>query len=180
MTATRSAAGAGRWLALMLIAAAGAVFGGCASGGTGAGPRAAEAQIRERIASIREAILAKRAEGIVHWGTADWSFAPADGKTYDRAAYLQRADGLFARIVAIESLETVVDRVAVHDEVAEVEITQTMVRRERPADRPVDGKVTRVWLHYREHQMWVRAAAGDWRVRRVEFMAPAERRELGE
>lgn len=172
MRTQRGIAGTSWWLALVL--ALGAALPGCSTHRSAG----AEAQIRERIASIREAILAKRAEGIVQWGTADWSFAPADGKTYDRAAYLQRAKDLFARTVAIESLETVVDRVAVDGARAEVEITQTMVRRERPADRPLDGPVTRVRLHYRERQAWVRAAPGDWRVRRVEFVAPAERREL--
>ena len=174
MKTKRRGSGPWRWLVL----AAGVAAAGYATGGPESAARQAEAQIRERIASIREAILAKRAEGIVQWGTTDWSFAPGDGKTYDRAAYLQRAKDLFARTVAIESLETVVDRVAVAGATAEVEITQTMVRRERPADRPVDGPVTRVRLYYRERQAWVRAAAGDWRVRRVEFIAPAERREL--
>lgn len=164
------------WLAGLVSGWGWLLLMGCvAANGPGQSP---EAQIRERVASIREAILAKSASGIVRWGTADWSFAPADGQSYDRDAYLRRTEALFARIEEIESLETRVDRVTVHDEVAEVEITQTMVRRERPADRPRDGKVSRVWLHYREHQMWVRVAPGDWRVRRVEFMGVPERREL--
>lgn len=138
-------------------------------------PAAAEAQIRERIESIRLSILAKSADGIVRWGTADWSFTGGDGQTYDRAGYLRRTAGLFARIEQIESLDTVIDRVAVRRDEAEVELTQTMVRRERPAE---SGGAKRWWLRYREHQVWVFRGADGWRVRRVEFVGAPERREL--
>lgn len=139
-------------------------------------PAAAEAQIRERIASIRAAIVAKSAEGIVRWGTADWSFTGADGQTYDRAGYLRRTAGLFAQVEQIESLQTMVDRVAVRGGEADLELTQTMVRRERPAEAGGAGK--RWWLRYREHQVWVFRGADGWRVRRVEFIGAPERREL--
>lgn len=133
-----------------------------------------ETQIRERIASIRAAILARQPEGIVRWGTDDWSFTGPDGKTFDRAAYLERTRGLMERIVAVDSLDTHVDRIALIGATAEVEITQTMERRERD---PATGQVTRLRLRYRERHDWVRATDG-WRVRRVAFLGPPERTVL--
>lgn len=159
------------WLALVVM-----VCAGCDEAGPGA-DRAAEAQIRERIETIREAIRVKSAAGIVRWGTPDWNFTGADGKTYDRAAYLQRTEGLFARIEKVESLETAVERVKVTGATAEVELTQTMIRRERGAEAAA-GKSVRLWLRYRERQTWIRAGESDWRVQRVEFIGTPERKEL--
>lgn len=129
------------------------------------------AQIRERIASIRTAILARQPEGIVHWGTPDWTFTGPDGTTVDRTAYLARARTLFTRITAVDSLDTQVDRVAVHGDTADVEITQTMRRHEQG---PEPGAVSDVWIRYRERHDWVRTADG-WRVRRVAFLGTPER-----
>lgn len=134
-------------------------------------PEKAEAQIRERIFSIRDAIRAKQPEGIVRWGTPEWSFTGADGKTFDRESYLVRARGLFAGLISLDSLETSVDRVEVQGDTAEVEITQVMERHER---NPATGHVEHVRLRYRERQEWVRASDG-WRVRSVAFLGVPER-----
>jgi ketosteroid isomerase-like protein len=131
----------------------------------------ADQQIRERIASIRTAILERRAEGIVHWGTDDWSFTGPDGKSVDKAAYLERAKGLMQRVVSVDSLETKVDQVVVHGETADVEITQTMERHEREA---ATGNVLHLRLRYREHHVWVRASDG-WRVKSVAFIGAVDR-----
>ncbi len=135
---------------------------------------AAETQIRSRIASIREAILARSAEGIVHWATGDWSFTGADGVKFDRAGYLARTTALFARVPAIESLDTQVDRLEIHGDSADIEITQTMVRREID---PATKAETRVWLRYREKHRWV-AVARDWRVQAVAFIGQPERKNI--
>lgn len=134
----------------------------------------AEAQIRERIFSIRDSIRLKQAEGIVRWGTPDWTFTGPDGKIFDRPAYLVRARSLFERIPVLDSLETTVDRVDVRGDVAEVEITQLMERHERD---PVTGAVAHVRLRYREHHDWLRTGDG-WRVRSVRFIGPPERTML--
>ncbi len=139
-----------------------------------AGPAAAEAQIRERILSIRDAIRAKQPAGIIRWGTPDWLFTGPDGKDYDRAAYLERAKGLFGRIVTLDSLETTIDKVVVSKDTADVEITQVMERHERD---PATGRVLHLRLRYREHHDWVRTDDG-WRVRRVRFLGAPERTEL--
>ncbi len=151
---------------------------GCALAGLLAGcvlmaPRA-EDQIRERIYSIRDSIRAKQAEGIVRWGTDDWSFTGPDGRRYDRAAYLVRARGLFERTVSVDSLETAVDRIELRGDRAEVEITQRMERHERD---PATGGVQHVRLLYREHHDWVKGADG-WRVRTVRFLGAPERTVL--
>jgi len=153
--------------ALLLLALAFAA--GCATPA-----QRAEAQIRERIMSIRDAIRARQAEGIVRWGTADWSFTGPDGKALDRAAYLIRARGLFERITALDSLETTVERVDIRGDSAEVEITQRMERHERDS---ATGRVDHVRLRYREHHDWLRAADG-WRVRAVRFIGTPERTVL--
>jgi len=129
-----------------------AIFSGCMMS-------VAEVQIRERIASIRSAILAKRAEGIVEFGTPDWSFRTADGKAFDRAAYLARVEKLFAE-VEIESLDTKVERVFAGNGRAEVELVQTMVRTEPEGA----GARTRWKVSYREHQEWVRSPTRGWLV----------------
>ena len=119
-------------------------FAGCST--SPAAAPTGEAQIRERIASIRASILAKNPDGIVAWGTPDWSFTGPDAKTYDRAAYLVRTRGLMDRLVAVHSLDTAVDKVEFHGDTADVELTQTMERSEKDA---ASGVVTRVWLRYR-------------------------------
>lgn len=139
---------------------------GCSSSGT------AEKQIRERILSIREAILAKRAEGIVEFGTPDWRFDSADHKSYDRASYLARTKKLFAD-VQIESLETRIDRIDRHDSRAEVSLTQTMIRTETDPS----GTVTRWRVRYRERQEWIETAARGWLVTHVSAFA-LEREKL--
>lgn len=135
----------------------------------------ADAQIRERIFSIRDAIRAREPEGIVRWGTTDWTFTGPDGQAYDRAAYLVRARGLFARTVTLDSLETTVDRLEVRDDSAEVEITQVMERHERSADGTA---IEHVRLRYRERHEWRRGPDG-WRVRAVRFLGAPERTLLG-
>ncbi len=164
------------FVALLLVA-----FGlaGCqATAPSSAGPRdpaVARAEISGRIASIRDAILARSAAGIVAPGTADWTFTGPDGATLDRAAFVARTEALFARIVSIESLDTAVDRLAFADAAtADVEITQTMVRTERGASGTPD---TRLWLRYRERHRWVKTDTG-WRVRAVAFIGTPERRPL--
>ena len=162
-----SAPAVASWLGLMMLVV-GFFVAGCATT-----TEHAEAQIRERIFSIRDAIRAKEPEGIVRWGTPDWSFTGPDGKTFDREKYLVRARGLFAGLVSLDSLETTVDRVEVDEKrgAAEVEITQVMERHERNA---TTGQVEHVRLRYRERHMWVRASDG-WRVRRVAFLGAPER-----
>lgn len=149
------AGAAGAWL---LLAA-------CATG-----PSPGDTQIRERLAAIRTAILARQPEGIVRWGTEDWTMVDAAGQSFDRAAYLVRVRGLFERLEAIESLDTRIDRLALAGDRAVVELTQTMVRRERDAA----GRVTRAQVRYREAQDWVRVA-GEWRMRQVRFVGAMER-----
>jgi hypothetical protein len=162
---------------VFLVAAGLAVLAGCATA-EGPEPRGAAAvrqEIAGKIAGIRDAILAKSAEGIVRPGTDDWSFTGPDGVTFDRKGFVTRTEALFARVVAIESLTTDVDRIGfASPTTAEVEITQTMVRSERAADT---GAVTRLWLRYRERHAWVRTPTG-WRVRKVEFIGTPERRVL--
>lgn len=116
------------------------------------------AQIRERIATIRAAILTKDVEGIFRWGTPDWSFTAPDGRVYDRTAYRERTTKLFAA-VEIESLETDVRQVHVDGVHADVWLQQTMVRTETDAS----GTRTRWRVTYGEDQEWVRVSDG-WRV----------------
>lgn len=154
----------------------GALLAGCTApaGSNGAGADHDSAEIRSRIASIREAILVKSAAGIVRDSTDDYALVGADGVRVDRAAFVTRTEALFARVLAIESLETAVDRIALTGDRAVVEITQTMVRRERPA---AGGSPVRLWLRYREQHTWVRTAKG-WQVREVLFLGTPERRTL--
>lgn len=160
-------------LAVGLLAAA--VVTGCATQADPAARLAADqAEIRERVAAIREAILAKSAEGIVRDSTPEYQFTGPDGVAFDRAGFVARTRALMTRIVAIESLETHVDRVAVDGDAAALEITQTMVRTESPAG---GGEAVRLWLRYRENHTWVRTPEG-WRVRSVEFLGTPERRIL--
>jgi len=135
------------------------LLGGCAGFMRVMNPE--EAQIRERIASIRIAILAKNVEGVFRWGTPDWRFKAPDGKIYDRDAYRERTTKLFAAI-EIESLETEVFRVSIQDAHAEVGLNQTMVRAETDAS----GARVRWLVKYSEAQEWVRVVDG-WRVARV-------------
>ena len=159
----------GKWvLSVPLFACV--VLLGCASTGADA-----ERQIRERIASIRTAILAKEPEGIIHWGTDDWTFVGPEGKAYDKAAYLVRARDLFNRIVTVDALDTKVDKIVVQGDTAEVEITQTMERHERDL---ATEKILHLRLRYRETHQWVRIA-GEWRVRSVAFLGTPERTEIG-
>ncbi|MEI6670040.1 MAG: nuclear transport factor 2 family protein [Acidobacteriota bacterium] len=133
-----------------------------------------ENQIRERIASIRTAIVAKQAEGIVRWGTDDWTFTGPDATAYDKTAYLARTQALMARIVNVDALDTHVDRIDLRGDTADVEITQTMERHERDAST---ANVLHVRLRYREHHVWVRASDG-WRVKSVSFIGTPERELL--
>jgi len=161
---------------LFLVAAwiAWGLLTGCTTP-TGNAGRDAE-EIRTRIAAIRDAILVKSAEGIVRDSTDDYALVGADGIRVDRRAFVTRTEALFARVIAIESLDTVVDRVALTGASAIVEITQTMVRREHPA---AGGNPVRLWLRYREQHTWVRTAKG-WQVREVLFLGTPERRTLPE
>lgn len=138
------------------------------------GATADRAEIESRIASIRDSILARRAEGIVRYGTDDWSFTGPDGVTFNRASYLVRAEALFARVPVIESLETKIDRLVTAAATAEVEITQTMVRREID---PATKTESRVWLRYREKHLWLKTDRG-WCVQRVAFLGTPERQAL--
>ena len=133
-----------------------------------------EQQIRDRIDSIRRAIIARQAEGIVRWGTDDWSFTGPDGVSVDKATYLARARGLMDRIVTVDALETTVDRIDIHGRTADVEITQAMERHERDADH---GTVVHLTLRYRERHAWVRTSDG-WRVKTVSFIGAPERTVL--
>lgn len=135
-----------------------------------------EGQIRARLGSIRRAILAKDGAGIVRWATADWAFVDHTGRSFNQAEYLERVRGLFATVVAIDRLDTHVDRIAIAGASATVEISQHMERRE---PGPGGNRVVRVRLRYREVQTWV-LVAGEWRVRRVEFVGAPERTELGD
>lgn len=132
----------------------------------------AEKQIRERIFSIRASILAKRAEGIVEFGTPDWRFDGPDGKSYDRAAYLARTARLFAGI-EIESLDTHIDSCRMRDARAEIMLTQTMVRIETDAA----GVRARWKVRYREKQEWVETRTRGWLVTSVMVFHP-EREKL--
>jgi hypothetical protein len=130
--------------------------------------------IRTRIASIRDSILARSAEGIVRDGTDDWSFTGPDGVKFDRAGFIVRTKALFARVTVIESLETAVDQIVLGRDTADVEITQTMVRQEKD---PATQAVTRLWLRYREKHRWVNTSRG-WCVQNVAFIGSPERRVL--
>jgi hypothetical protein len=136
--------------------------------------QAADTQIRERVASIRDAILAKNAEGVVKWGTDDWEMRAADGTRFDRSSYLTRTKALMDRVASIDSLTTTIDSLVVNANEATVEITQLMERHERPAS---GGAVQHVRLKYRERHTWVRATDG-WRVRLVVMLPGAEREVL--
>ena len=139
------------------------------------GADAGEKEIRSAIAGIRSAILERSAAGIVKSSTPDWTFTGPDGVSFDRAGFIARTEALFARVVAIESLDTAVDRIAFPDPTtADVTITQTMVRAERSADTAV---VTRLRLRYSEQHAWVRTEQG-WRVRQVRFIGTPERTVL--
>lgn len=130
----------------------------------GAAP--AERQIRERIALIRESILARNAEGIVRHGTPDWSFITPDGARVDRTGFIERTRRLFANS-EIESLQTDIFAVSVHGERANVQLRQQMVRTEKDAA----GQSQRWRVTYREGQEWVRTTEG-WCVARVEVYSP--------
>jgi hypothetical protein len=142
----------------------------------GGQPSQAELQIRERIASIRAAILARQAEGIVRWGTPDWQMIAADGTRYDKAAYLVRARALMDRIVTVDSLTTAIDAVATTPTDATVELTQTMERHERDA---ASGAVVHLRMKYRERHTWVKTDDG-WRVKVVLMLPGAERQVLND
>ncbi len=167
-----------RWLQRTSLVTLLAVLclGGCSTSQRGLpSPEADQQEIAAKIAGIREAILAKSAAGIVQSGTPDWQFTGPDGVSFDRAGFIVRTEALFARVVAIESLETHVDSIVpAGADVAEVEITQTMVRAERAAGT---GGVARFLIRYREHHHWVRTPDG-WRVQRVRFIGTPERTPL--
>lgn len=164
------------WLIQVAAWIIGALLTGChgPAGSTGAHTDRDAAEIRSRIAAIREAILIKSAAGIVRDSTNDYALVGTDGIRMDRTAFVTRTEALFARIIAIESLETTVDRIAITGDRAIAEITQTMVRRERPA---AGGEPVRLWLRYREQHAWVRTNKG-WQVREVLFLGTPERRTL--
>lgn len=149
---------------------------GCAvqNGAPAVGSDDAQQQIRTRIASIRDSILARSADGIVRDGTDDWSFTGPDGVKFDRAGFIVRTKALFARVTVIESLETAVDQIVLGRDTADVEITQTMVRQEKD---PTTQAVTRLWLRYREKHRWVKTSRG-WCVQNVAFIGSPERRVL--
>lgn len=134
---------------------------------------APEKQIRERIAAMGDAIRAERAEGILEFATPDWLFDASDGRTYDRAAHLERTKQLFAGN-EIEALHTRLDRFDRHDARMEVWLTQTMVREE--TDR--EGNRTRWRLVYRERQDWVETRSRGWLVARVVLLHTPERTKL--
>jgi ketosteroid isomerase-like protein len=144
-----------------------------AAGVVGCSQFTAEKQIRERIASIREAILAERAEGIVEFSTPDWRFDTPDRKTFDRSAYLERTRKLFAEI-DVESLDTRIDRVDYFGERAEVALTQTIVRIEKNAT----GAATRWKTRYRETQEWVLTRDRGWLVAHVTILYHPKREAL--
>ena len=158
---------AGRFGALPLLAGAllALVLAGCAA------PRA-EDQIRERLLSIRAAILAERVEGIFAFGTADWAFLAPDGTRFDREAYRARTEQLFARI-AVESLDTAVESIRAQDGRAEVRLVQTMVRAETDAA----GRTGRWRVRYAEVQDWVDTPGRGWLVAQVRVLNPS-REEL--
>jgi ketosteroid isomerase-like protein len=147
-------------LLLALLTAVAALAAGC-------NLTTADRQIRERIASIRTAILAERVEGIFEFGTPDWVFVAPDGKRYDRDAYRARTTKLFAD-VQIESLDTQVISLTTEGPRAEVWIEQTMVREETDAA----GARARWKVTYREKQDWFDTAARGWLVGRVEVIDP--------
>lgn len=134
---------------------------------------APEKQIRDRVAAMGDAIRAERAEDILEFATPDWHFDASDGRTYDRAAYLERTRQLFAG-TEIEALDTRLDRFDRHDSRLEVWLTQTLVRLE--TDR--DGSRTRWRLVYRERQDWVETRSRGWLVARVVLLHPPERTKL--
>ncbi len=147
---------------LFLVAAIATLFfSGCTR------PVPPETQIRARLASIREAILAKRVEGIFEFGTPDWTFVGPDGKRFDRDAYRARTTKLFAEI-GIDSLETNIERVDVRRDQAEVRLTQVMVRTERDAT----GATTRWRVTYQETQEWIETPARGWLVVSVKVHNP--------
>lgn len=143
-----------------------AFFAALAFGGCTAQSRA-DAQIRERLASIRTSILAKRVDGIFEFGTPDWTFVGPDGKSFDRTAYRARTTKLFADI-GIESLETKIESVSIQGSRADVRLTQTMVRTERDAS----GAATRWRVTYQEAQEWIETPARGWLVVRVNVHNP--------
>ena len=145
------------------------LFGACHR----AGPTA-DAQIHERIAAIRAAIMARDVAGIVRWGTDDWTFVDGAGTVYDKAAYLIRTRALMERIVAVDSLDSHIDKLIVTGNSATVELTQTMERHERES---ATGRILHLRLRYQERQSWVFTLSG-WCVRRVAFAGPPERTEL--
>lgn len=145
---------------------------GCATSATEGGRQSLvtitgdERQIRERIALIREAILAENAEGIFRHGTPDWTFSAPVGKACDRAAYLARTTELFAQI-EIESLETKVTSLEVRGDRADVGLTQKMVR----VETDDTGRRVRWSVREQESHEWVKTADG-WRVARVQAYHP--------
>lgn len=134
---------------------------------------APEKQIRERIAAMGDAIRAERAEEIVEFATPDWHFDTSDGRTYDRAAYLERTRQLFAEH-EVEALHTRIDRFERHDSRMEVWLMQTMVR----VETDKNGNRTRWRLVYRERQDWVETRSRGWLVARVVLLHAPERTKL--
>lgn len=145
----------------------------CAAGLAGCSGLAAEKQIRERIASIRDAILAERAEGVVEFATPDWHFDTPDLKQFDRTTYVERTRKLFADI-DVESLETRIDRVDYLGERAEVMLTQTLVRVETDAA----GVRSRWKLKYSERQEWILSRDRGWLVAHVTILYHPKRAAL--
>ncbi len=133
-------------------------------------PFAGDRQIRERIGSVREAILAKRAEGIVQYATPDWTYRGPDGKSCDRGGYIERTRKHFST-VEVETLQTDIGSIDINGDRAAVRIRQTMVRTETdPA-----GAIARWRVSYDESQEWRRTSRG-WLVARVQMHAPARER----
>jgi hypothetical protein len=146
------------------------LMSGCAAPRPTPEPAPDYSGIRNGIAAIRQAIMDRDAAGIVARATPDWSFTGADGVTYDREGFITRTKALFDRTIALESLTTDIDSITPRDGFAEVEITQTLTRRERTTE----GGEQRVRVRYRERQEWVEATDG-WRVRKVNFLGAPER-----
>jgi ketosteroid isomerase-like protein len=134
-------------------------------------PFAGDRQIRERIGSVREAILAKRAEGVVQYATPDWTFRGPDGKSYDRGGYLERTRKQFST-AEVETLQTDIGSIDINGDRAAVRIHQAMVRTETDSA----GGLARWRVTYDESQDWQKTSRG-WLVARVQ-VHPLSREKL--
>lgn len=152
-------------IGLLVIAAS---CGGCSR-------VSAEKQVRERIASMRDAIAGERVDAILEFSTPDWRFDAPDGTSYNRESYLARTAQLFADF-QVESFDTQVDHFEQHDSRAEVRLTQTMVRTETDAT----GTRSRFKVHYAERQEWIETRDRGWLVARVSVLHRPVREKLSQ